>query len=390
MSKEVKWDALFKDRRTTGQVKPLLLQTNEKIFDGAELMTSEQLYEDSTVQYSTTQSTIHNFKYQTEICSDWVLEFVVGSGTWDVGHYAIYTLIEEVELIISSKSIIKYTGSQLFEYLWFWNVRNGADSRVLLKTLSDAGSGNISGQRIRTPLLLPGQNGIFGSSSQPINLNLLKDPFHLKITLKAGNRVSKTNALTISTIRLHRRSWKMEEQNAKLYNKFSMVDFNYKSISDTFTQSVQWSDKIDDVFDSQGVKEVIGLFVRLVSDTNVNTDFETFQGEAIDDLRLTNGSYDLYYHTSVFEGTYKLIDELAVTQRDTVSNGYQYFIPFSNSDLLRKFENKGNPGISLRRIHAGLKLTSSSIITGTHHLYLTSVNKCTFVIRDNGSAEMVY
>lgn len=390
MSKEIKWSALFKDKRNTGSMKPLLLQGPQQIFDSSELMTSETLYDDSTTTTSTTAASVHYFKYQTEICSDWVLEITTGSGVWNVGDYCIFTLIKEIEIINSSQSLFKYTGTQLQEYLWFWNIKYGNDTKVLLKAYSDAGAGAIGATTIRCPILMPGQNGIFGVHSQPINLNLLKDALQIKITLNPGNVVSVTNALTVTNVRLYRRSWKMEDQYAKLYNKFSLVDFNYKVFPDTITQNIQYVKNIDDVFDATGVKEVVGLFVRIVANADVITNFQQFHGVAIDDLRLNSGNYDLYFHQTIFDGKYKLFEELGLTQQDSVTNAYQYFIPFSNSDIATKFENKGNPGLSFQKIHAALKITSSAVTTGTYYIYLSSVNKCTFVINPDGSSQVVY
>lgn len=388
MSKTILYDAIV-DKRTTGKTVPRILQTNEQIFDSFEKMKSNWEYVDSNVSTSTSGDTEHSFKFQVGILSDFTLETQTdGSAVWDIGHYAMGTAIRQVEIINGGQSLLKYNGDQLQEYLWFWNTKNGSDTRLILKNLMDNGAGNINSSSLFCPILAPGQNGIGGVISQPVNFGLSKDPFELKITIRAGNAISKTNALVISKVRLHYKSWAVQDDLKPLFNKFSMVDFNFASKTDTITQSTDYTLQIQNVFDTSGQKEVVGMFVRLVTNANVNTEFERFVGTQIEQLKLQIENKDVYIHRTTQEAKMLGFAMNGVIPYDATSGGYQYFIPFCN-DIQDKYVNKGSSGVSLSKYIPSLVLNTSGS-TGTYYLFMTTVNKCTYVIDERGTARIVY
>jgi hypothetical protein len=393
MSAGVLYDLTIDKRGNTGVKKPLLLQSNSDVFDSFEKAKSQWNFEDSNQLPSITQSTQHIWKYQTGIRSDWMLELTTdASAVFNVGNYAGCVAIEEIELTTSSQSIIKYTGDQLYEYIKFYNQYHGNDTCVLTKNMIDAGTGNIQSTSLFIPLLLPGQNCVMSKPSQPINLNLLKSPFEIRVKLRAGNLVSKTNGIPFGYPRLRWKEWVMESDQAPLYNKFSMVDFNYAPplLCPTITQSTNFTiSQIQNVFDTNSIKECMGLWLHLATDANVNTNFDRYNQQVIEQLKFSIGNQDVYNHTSVQQSKMLLLNEMGVTPYDTTSNiGPLYFIPFKKQDMENSYVNKGTPGVSLSKVQSSITINTSGS-TGTYWLFLTSVNKCTFVI-ENGSAKMVY
>ena len=144
---------------------------------------------------------------------------------------------------------------------------------------------------------------------------------------------------------------------------------------------------VQNVFDTTGTKELIGMFVRVVTAANVTTNFSPFVGQEIQTLELQIDNYNLYQHTTSQHAKHYMYNLLGVTPYDSNSLSWQYFIAFSN-DLYDKFMNKGTPGVSLSKYMPNLVI-NSTLTTGTFYIYMSSVNKCTWVI-DNGTCKVLY
>lgn len=261
----------------------------------------------------------------------------------------------------------------------------------------DAGAGDINDNYIYVPILGPASSGVLGDGpSQPINLDLLHDKLQLKVTVRAGDKVSKTNPLVISEKPvLFFRNWTVQEDLKPLLNKFSFLDItNGKITPETITQSTEFSKQITNVFDQTGNKECIGLFVRLVTNANLNTEFEEYIGQEIQRLRLEVDNLNIYEHTNSQDAKLQSLFDSGSLPYDSNSTSWQYFIPFKHEELMNSFESKGTSGISLARVIPTLHITSSTN-TGTHYLFLTAVNKCNFLIEvplgeKRGYAKLVY
>jgi hypothetical protein len=133
----------------------------------------------------------------------------------------------------------------------------------------------------------------------------------------------------------------------------------------------------------------MGLWLHLATDSNVNTNFDRYNQQVIEQLKFSIGNQDVYSHPSVQQSKMLLLNEMGVTPYDTTSNiGPLYIIPFKKQDMENSYVNKGTPGVSLSKVQSSITINTSGT-TGTYWLFLTSVNKCTFVI-ENRSAKMVY
>ena len=389
MSKSIIYDSIV-DNQSTGRKVPMLLE-HADIYDSVEKAVFNWTFEDSARSCSTTTATTHIFRYSVGLLSGWWLELTPdASAVWDNGHYWIGTAIEEVELITGGKVFMKYTGDQLQEYTWFFNNKFGPETRTHLKTLMDAGSGATGALSVFCPILCPGQSCVLGEKNQPINLNLSQSPFDIKIKIRAGNVISKTNALVINRVRLHRREWQVPEDQAKAYNKFSMVDFNYISdLTETLTINTSSNRTIQQAFDSTGNAECLGLFVRAVRNADVNTEFERFVGQELTELKLQVNNQDLYIHGSTQQARFMQLIDNASLPFDSNSTSFQYFIPLVPhlNPNMKPYKNKGHHGISLSKVIPKL-ITTCSAATGTYQLFISSINKCTFVI-ENGVGSLV-
>jgi hypothetical protein len=386
MSRSFLYDNLH-DKKTTGKVVHSLLQSTDTIHDSVEKATSNKEWQDSNVSCSTSQTTEHQFKFNQGILSDWCLEIRTdNSAAWDIGAYAMGTAIEEYTLENGGKELLKITGDRLFEYLWIFNTYYGGDTKVLLKNLMDNGGGDVHATSLFCPLLLPGQHGILGEVNQPINIGLSNDAFTIKIKIRAGDKISKTNALVITKVRLHYRSWQVEESLRSQFHSFSMVDFNWHTYIETVTQNTEKIMEVRQAFDQSSKKEVIGMFVRLVTNADVNTEFERFIGQQIEDLRLKVENKDVYKHETTQEAKLNILEELAMSPYDGTT--YQYFIPFSRGDIEEKYKNKLHGGVTMSKVYPMVHITSSTA-TGTHYIFVSSMNKCTYSIR-NGVGDIIY
>lgn len=391
MSKNLLFDNIIDNRGKTGGSKPKLLQLTDEVHDALEKAKCNADKLDSNKATSTTQTTEHTFTFNTGIVSDWWLEISTDdSAVWDVGHYAGFTAIERVEFINGGKTQMIYTGDQLQEYCFLWNLKYGNDTRVLLKELSDRGSGDINNTSLFIPILLPGQHCILGRNNQPINVGLSKDAFTIKIRLRPGNQISKPNALIMDRVTLHWKDWGVEDRLKTVFNKFSMVYFHYDEKLPSVTQSTDFTlGDLTNGFDQTREKELIGVFFRIVSNANVGTEFERYLGAQIESLKLKVGNNELYTHSSTQHAKVLSLIELGVTMTDSVSSGYQYFMSMTSHDLQDKWRNKGLPGVSLGKYTPYIVFNRSGATT-TYKAFVTSVYKATYIIDDRGLGQIIH
>lgn len=377
------------DKRSTGKKVPLLLQTQDDVYDSIEKAKSHWSYISSNVAYSTTDSSEHIFKFSRKLTvSDMYLYLRAdNSAAFDVGYWAGCRAIEEIEVKIG-KVLYKFKGEALQAVLNFFNAQYGHTlNRVDMRNLCDAGSGDINNSILRVSLgcLVPGSSGILGEGpSQPINLSLSEDQPEIKIKLRAGNLVSKTNPIMFDRVRLYFREWEVDQEIAPLLNRYSMLDAcNDKITSEFVTQNTELRKELTNLFDTSGQKEYIGMFVSLRTNANVNTEFEAFIGQEIESLQFEVLQEDLYNHEDTQEAKLISLFDTGVLPYDA-QTGWNYFIPFKHEDLMNSFQAKGTPGVSLSGETPTLYLTSSTT-TGTHILSCIAVAKCNFQI-ENGVA----
>jgi len=339
---------------------------------------------DSQSNTSSTNQTQHTFKFSSDVISDLALELKGdGASVYDCGRWLGANCIDEIVVYIG-KEIMKYTGVQLVQYLQHFS--NSNDQKVDLMEVSDAGGGDIDTNKIIIPLITPFSKGFGGS--MPIDCLQCKSDVEIRIKIRPGNVLSKTNALVFSgKPKLLYKSWTFDISSRKLLNNIFFIDISdYHEYQITGTQSEQ-SFRID-----QGLnqKQYISSCISCVTTANKNAEFEYMQGDSASTLQVNVNNKVIYEHRSEREAKMKNLDTFGTNNLiSQTSSAYYYNIPYVNDfkdkDHLTSY---GKDGVQLYNHIPQLKLTLPSAVV--YYVNVVHFAQSVLQINSNGSASVIY
>lgn len=372
-----------------------LFQDSNRVYTSIEKYHYDMGYQDRTVVAGTTAGQTLTFNIGSGTVSNYVLEIGgAGSITYNVGEMAGCQMIKEYQFFAGGKQIGNtISGQALGDYLLLFNSQTDA-KRALLRNMVDAGYGNIGTGTVLIPIaFIPGQNGVMGKASTPLNVDLLgKEGINIVIKLNAGNVVSVTNAFSYASARLHYRSYTVDDKlPMQLYKRIQMVDVDYLPLTSVSLTQNTLSSSIDIFGPIQPGKEYIAIILYIVSSANQTTNFKTFLGSEITQLLIKWNNNIFYEHYSTNQAQMLNLDKYGMNliKTDFSSNSYIYVIN-CKSKLLSEdsYENIGSNGIKLY----GLKpqaFIQTSASTGTFYVNVTYISKAQFQIHDNGKCDLV-
>lgn len=341
----------------------------------------ESRYMESQKATSTTSSTAHVFKFQGEIVSDFVLEISVdNSAVWDNGAFTGYNCIQEVQ-VRTAKEIMRYDGRALALYMQ--QVLKKDEDKTRLLTQTGAG-GDSNAAFFNVPILAPGSNCI--GVSQPIDTRAIKSGFEIRIELRPGNVISKTNALVIDGLKLRYHAWVFNDEDRKALNMcYTPIIDDYHEY-DFVSAGTEKSVRIDQNLTE---KQVISTALQFVTAANKGTEFEYLQGTEATTMKVTVSNKEIYEHQNSNHALYQ--NNLHFGTNNVISqtaDSYYYNVPYiSNFKDKDVHDSFGQDGVKLER---EVPILYATLASATYTVLVVNVAQGFFVVKDNGHAEIVY
>ena len=342
----------------------------------------EYQYFDSNVSTDTSSTTTHQWKYSTEVMSDFYLELHYdNSTTINIGDFMAANAIEEVEVKIGS-SLVKYEGQQLVQYLQFFSKSN--DYKLDLRDISGKKASIVTtAGTVMIPLVFPGSNG-FGDS-HPINCSAYNSDLEINIKLRPGNKISKTNAIVFDKRpRLRYKMWSFSDKDLKQLDKNYFIDL---SDFHPYPVSVGSATTTNSIRMDQGLsnKQYIGTSILFVSAANENTEFEYVKGNSANELSIDINNKEIYEHHTEQEAKFKNL--MTFGTNNLLSGSYFYNIPyvtgFKENDYVN---NLCEDGIKLWNNIPQLKF---KVTDTTYNVYVLHLAQA-MLYSDSGKARVLY
>lgn len=380
LNETVKEGNHLSDRMKLGKKHKIIRRSSNIIADSSKHQ-FESRYTESSKSASTTAKTTHIFKFQGEICGDFVLDLSTdNSAVWDNGVFTGYNAIEEVQIRCAGE-IMRYSGTALFLYMQ--QVLKSDEDKLRLKKQTGLG-GDSNATHFLIPLLAPGSNCV--TLSQPIDTRAIKSGFEIRIELRPGNVISKTNALVIDAVKLRYKAWVFNDEDRKLLKQCYTPCIDDYHEYDLVSTGSEKSIRIDQNLTE---KEILSTSIIQVTVTNRDTEFEYLQGTEATSMKVTLSNKEVYEHQNsqhaLYQNNLHFGTDNVISQ---TSDSYYYNIPYV-SDFKSKniYDSYGGNGVKLER---EVPILYSTLASGTYKVFVLNVGHGFFVVKDNGHAEMVY
>lgn len=311
----------------------------------------------------------------------------------DVGNNPGYGMINYVQIELSGRQALRYTGESLLQYISTVNTLKEVVDH--LASLAGGAGGDIGGETLLVPIIAPGMTGIMQSygasgSNPAFPIGKLSTDMVVKIGLKTQAQIDVNTTIVLSSARLRYYRYKLKDDIGVAQTsqgKQVIYSYNFIYIQDAYwdravTAASVYTQDISNVVTSADLQWV--SFYTVI-DGNRVTAAEMFTSEEIVNANLKiKGSVIVYEHTTTKEARMRNLVNFKNNNVFPNTGTYFYNVPIS-ANFAWRTDTIGAAGCNLDQETPILAWTAPA--TDTVRLHVMAVFKASYDVLSDKTAK---